>query len=101
METVVMVNMTDPTVARTVCQLDSYGLYGDVGRAIPATPLQTVSLSLLEKCEVEFNVPMTVPFHPALAIDLQATRSFKGLPLCLSQTTYAIPFCVPMHECWV
>jgi hypothetical protein len=42
LETVVMVNMTDPIVDKTVRQLDDYGLHDYIGRATPATMLQTI-----------------------------------------------------------
>ena len=57
--TVVMVNMTDPIVDRTVRQLDGYGLNDYDGKATPATRSQTVSLLLLEICEDEFTVRST------------------------------------------
>ena len=42
LETVVMVNMTDPIVDKTVRQLDDYGLHDYVGRATPATISQAI-----------------------------------------------------------
>jgi hypothetical protein len=42
LDSVVMVYMTDPIVGKTARQLDGYGLHDYVGRATPATILQTI-----------------------------------------------------------
>ena len=63
-----MVDMTDPIVDRTVCQLKGYGLHNYVRRVTSTTSSQTVSLLLLGYSKDEFTALMTVPCHPALSL---------------------------------
>ena len=71
LETVVMVNMTDPIVDRTVHQLNGYGLYDYVRESYSRYLFADGPSSLLGYCEVEFTTVMTVLCHPALSFELQ------------------------------
>jgi hypothetical protein len=93
METVVMANMTDPIVVRTVRQLDGYGLHDCVGRATPVARSRTISSSLLEICEAESTVPTTFLCHLTLSIELQRAHS-KGDSYALMPDHHASPLCV-------
>jgi hypothetical protein len=94
LETVVMANMTDPIVDRTVRQLDGYGLHDYVGRATPVARSRTVSCSsLLEICEAESTVPTTFLRRQTLSIELQRDHS-KGDSYAHMPDHHASPLCV-------
>ena len=93
LETVVMANMTDPIVDRTVRQLDGYGLHDYVGRATPVARSRTVSSSLLEICEAESTVPTTFLRRQTLSSELQRAHS-KGDSYALMPDHHASPLCV-------
>jgi hypothetical protein len=80
LEAVVMVNMTDLIINRTVRQLDGYGLHDYVRESYSRYLFSDGPSSLLGYCEVEFTAPMTVLRHPALSFKLQRAL-FKGYGL--------------------